>query len=144
MHADGNKKVLQDFVDALERKEIDRALSLCSENALWITPEGEFKGFGELRRYLEWFSENTTGIRDGGIGIVVAGDRGASEHVLEGKSEGEDWEAQAISTFELVGGKINRILTTYDRLSVARQVATAGIAALAVNTIIDKMEEGLH
>jgi len=144
MHGDGNKETLRHFIDALERKDIGRALSLCSENVSWVAPEGEFIGFEELRRYLEWFSENITCIRDGGVGIVVAGDSGASEHVLEGKSEGEDWEAQAISTFELVGGKINRILTTYDRLSVARQVATAGIAALAVNTIIDRMEEGLH
>lgn len=144
MHGEGNKETLRDFIGALEKKDIDMALSLCSDNATWITPEGEFSGCSKMREYLDWFSENITGIRDGGVGTLVSGDIGASEHVLEGTSEGENWEVQAVSTFELVSGKINRILTTYDRLSVARQVAKEGIAALAVNTMIDSMEEGLH
>ena len=136
--------IMQGFVNALGERDIEKALAFCAEDAIWVTPEGMFNGREELRRYLTWSSRSTSAIRATGIEAIVQGNRGAYEHILEGTSEGAKWEVLALCVYEFGNDKIRSLRTVYDRLSVAKQVAKGGMAGMAVNTIIKRMEKGLH
>ena len=138
------ESIMHGFVEALGKRDVEKALSFCTEDAIWVTPEGTFKGREELGRYLEWLSQTTSAIRATGIHAIVQGDRGAYEHVLEGTSEGVKWEVLALCACEFSNDKIQSLRTAYDRLSVAKQVAEGGLARTVVNSIIKRMEEGLH
>jgi hypothetical protein len=132
------------FVEALGKRDVEKALSFCAEDAIWVTPEGTFKGREELGRYLTWSSQTISAIRETGIKAVVQGDRGACEHVLAGTSEGVKWEVLALCVCEFSSDKIQSLRMFYDRLSVAKQVAEGGLAEMLVNSIVKRMEEGLH
>lgn len=136
--------IMHGFVEALGKRDIEKALSFCAEDAIWITPEGMFNGKEDLRRYLTWSSRNTSAIRATGIEAIVQENRGAYEHVLEGTSEGAKWEVLALCVYEFANDKIRSLRTVYDRLSIAKQVAKGGMARVAVNSIIKRMEKGLH
>ena len=138
------ESIMHGFVEALGKRDVEKALSFCAEDAIWVTPEGTFKGREELRRYLTWSSQTTSAIRATGIKTIVQGNRGAYEHVLEGISEGAKWEVLALCAYEFSNDKIQSLRTVYDRLSVAKQVAKGGLARTAVNAIIKRMEKGLH
>jgi len=138
------ESIMQGFVESLGKRDIEKALSFCAEDAIWITPEGMFNGREELRRYLTWSSRSTSAIRATGIESIVQGNRGAYEHILEGTSEGANWEVLALCAYEFGDDKIRSLRTVYDRLLVAKQVAKGGMAGMAVNTIIKRMEKGLH
>lgn len=138
------ESIMHGFVEALGKRDVEKALSFCAEDAIWVTPEATFKGREELRRYLTWSSQTTSAIRATGIKAIVQGNRGAYEHVLEGISEGAKWEVLALCVYEFSNDKIQSLRTVYDRLSVAKQVAKGGLARTAVNAIIKRMEKGLH
>ena len=141
---EGYEGIMHGFIKALGERDIEKALSFCAEYAIWVTPEGTFNGREELRRYLTWSSRITSSIRATGIEAIVQRDRGAYEHVLEGTSEGIKWKVLALCVYEFENDKIRSLRTVYDRLSVAKQVAKGGMAGVAVNTIIKRMEKGLH
>ena len=141
---EGYESIMHGFVEALGKRDVEKALSFCTEDAIWVTPEGTFKGREELGRYLEWLSQTTSAIRATGIKAIVQGNRGAYEHVLEGTSEGVKWEVLALCACEFSNDKIQSLRTAYDRLSVAKQVAEGGLARTVVHAIIKRMEEGLH
>jgi hypothetical protein len=48
-----------------------------------------------------------------------------------------------LCTYELTNGKIKRMLTVYDRLSMAKQVGKGPMAQWAVRAIIRASEKGL-
>ena len=45
--------------------------------------------------------------------------------------------------YESKGSKFQHLRTTYDRLSIAKQLAKGPIAKTAVNSILKRMEKGL-
>ncbi len=146
MYGEGEKyeSIMHGFVEAMGKRDVEKALSFCAEDAIWVTPEGMLNGREELKRYLEWSSETTSAIRAVGIKAIAQGNRGAYEHVLEGTSEGAKWEVLALCAYEFSNGKIQSLRTVYDRLSVAKQVAKGGLGRTAVNSIMKRMEKGLH
>ncbi|MFO8143836.1 MAG: nuclear transport factor 2 family protein [Dehalococcoidales bacterium] len=139
-----NKIIFNNFIEVLKNRDMERALSSFAEGAEWIAPEGKFSGKGEIERYLKWFGDNILAIRFADTGLISQGNCAACELVLEGNSDGEKWQVTALSVCEFVDGGIKNLRTVYDRLSVARQVATEGLAGLAVSKIIERMEEGLN
>lgn len=140
------KQTMRDFVKAMVEKDVDTALSLCAENATWVTPNGTFKGRAEIRRCLEWTNAKVADQKavDTGIKIMVQGNIGIYEHIIGGSVDGMGWETLALCVYEFKDGKIESIRTVYDRLAVAQQVAKGFFAKYAVNGVVDKMEEGLH
>jgi hypothetical protein len=65
-------------------------------------------------------------------------------HILEGSYEGMKYQILALGICEFKGDKIQHVRTVYDRLSLAKQLAKGQIAKTAVNSIINRMEKGLH
>ena len=46
------ESIIRDFVDALEKKDMDIVLSFFTDNATWVTTEGTFKVKEEIKKYL--------------------------------------------------------------------------------------------
>jgi len=140
------ESIMRDYIKALSDKDIDKVLSFCTEDAIWITPLGTFKGKEELRHYLTWTAQSMPdlSIKETGIGIIVHGSKAAYEHVFSGTFQGMKWEVLAMCAYEFSGDKIQNIRTVFDRLSLANQAAQGWMAKKAVSSIIENMQKGLR
>jgi len=137
---------IRSFVEALAKRDFEKALSSLSEDATWVAPEARFVGKDEIRRFLTW---NATRVQepsftDAGIGIMVQGNKGVYEYVLRGTVKGSKWEVPVISAYEFSGDKIQYIRGYYDRLAVAKQAAKGWIPKRVVNSVVKAWEKGLR
>jgi ketosteroid isomerase-like protein len=138
--------IMHDFIQALEKKDSEKALSLCADDAVWVTPEGSFKGKGELKRYLTWLFDvfQNLKVAESGNKIIVQGDRAFYEHIISATYQGVRAECLAICAWEFSGEKIQQMRTVQDRLSIAKQAAKGPLAKWLVNSIVKRAEKGLH
>jgi len=133
---------------ALETKNLEKALSFISEDAVWNTNEGTFKGKEEWKRYLTWMANGEVAearFVDAGLGVMVKGNNALSQYNLVGKTKnGMKFEVPGVCLYEFRNEKIQQHTTIYDRLSLAKQV-TKGIAEKRiVNAMVKRAEKGLH
>ena len=140
------ERIIRDFVDSLEKKDIDRSISFFTEDATWFTTQGTFKGKEEIKRYVAWMSKSLTGLKftDDGVAIIVAGNKAVYQSIFDSTYEGIKIRVSSVCTYEFSGEKIKNHWIINDRLSMAKQAATGPIARKAVNTIVARMEKGLH
>ena len=140
------ENTIRSFVETLEKKDVEKTLSFFTDDATWFTTQGIFKGKEEIKRYVSWMSKNLTGAKftDGGIGIIIQGNKAVYQTIFESTYEGIKIKVNNVCTYEFSGEKIKNHWTISDRLSMAKQAATGPIARKAVNTIVARMEKGLH
>ena len=137
---------MRNFKDVYNKKDIEEILSFFTEDADWVNPDGVFKGKEEIKNHFKWGFEIIPDekIIESGGQIIAEEDRAAYEHILEGSYEGMKYQILALGICEFKGDKIQHVRTVYDRLSLAKQLAKGKIAKTAVNSIINRMEKGLH
>jgi len=137
--------IMRNFKDAYNKKDIEESLSFFTEDADWLNPNGEFKGKEEIKNYLRWGFEISPDqkIIESGVKIIAEEDKAVYEHILEGSFEGMKYQILALCIYEFTGDKFQHLRTTYDRLSMAKQLAKGPVAKTAVNSIINRMEKGL-
>jgi ketosteroid isomerase-like protein len=142
----GGEAVVRGFAEALESGDLERTLGHFTSDAVYSNPSGEFKGTEEIRRYLRWMFETNSDlkIKTVGIGVLAAGNRAAFEHTVGGTFQGSTWELPMLCSYEFTDGKIRRIVTIYDRLALAKQVAKGWMARRAVAAVIKGSERGLR
>ena len=142
-----NKKesAIRDYVDALEKKDIDKALTFFTNDAAWTNSEGTFKGTEEIRNYTIWMlgALKDLTFTDDGVGIVVDGNKAVYQHIFEGTNEGNRIKVKSICTYLFDGDKCIQHFTTTDRLLMAQQAATGFFEGIAVNAIVKRVEKGL-
>ena len=138
--------IMRNFKDAYNKKDIEKLLSLFTEDADWVNPDGIYKGKEEIKNYLKWVFEIVPDQKliESGVKIIAEEDRAAYEHILEGSFEGMKYQILVLCIYEFKGDKIQHTRAAYDRLSLAKQVAKGPVAKTAVNSIINRMEKGLH
>jgi limonene-1,2-epoxide hydrolase len=139
------KSNIRAFLAALQAKDTDKALSLVTEDSVWETPNGTFKGKAGIKRYITWTDKMTPDFKvtESGMGVISQGNIGVIEHTLSGTYEGKKWQQPAICIYEFDGDKIKNMRTFSDRLDLANQVARGPLARGAVTAIINAMQEGL-
>ena len=144
--ADGAADTLRGFAKSLESRDVEKTVGFFAQDAVYETPNGTFRGSAEIRRYFQWMFETNSEIRvtESGVGILAVGDKAAFEHVLRGAFGGQRWELPMLCTYEMEDGKVRRMLTVYDRLSLAKQVGKGVVAWQAVGAVIKATEKGLH
>jgi len=138
--------IMRNFKDAYNKKDLEESLSFFTEDADWVNPNGVFKGKEELKKYLKWAFEVSPDekVIESGVKIIAEEDGAVYEHILEGSFEGMKYQILALCIYEFKEDKIQHLRSTYDRLSLAKQLAKGQIAKTAVNSIIKRMEKGLH
>jgi ketosteroid isomerase-like protein len=138
--------IMHEFVQALVRKDVEKALSYFADDASWRTNEGTFNGKSEIRNYLTWMSKMISNpkITEAGIGLLVKGTTAVYESDQEGTYEGTKYGMRVICIHEFKGEKFQNVRTIYDRLSMAKQAAKGLFSKSIVNSIVNRMEQGLH
>ena len=134
--------IMREFVKALAAGEVDKALSYFTDDAVDVNPSGTYRGKAEIRRDTEAMAKNFKNMKvtEAGNGIIVQGDKAFFEHVLSGNYQGKKFEFLAMCAYEFSGDKIKNVRSVYDRLLVAKQVATWP-GSWMVNMIVTNMEK---
>jgi uncharacterized protein (TIGR02246 family) len=137
--------MMRKFKDAYNKKDLEKTLSFFAEDADWVNPNGKFKGKEEIKNYFKWVFEINPDqkIIESGVKIIAEEDKAVYEHILEGSFEGRKYQILDLCIYESKGSKFQHLRTTYDRLSIAKQLAKGPIAKTAVNSILKRMEKGL-
>ncbi len=139
--------ILGEFREAYVSKNIEKMLSFLTEDVVWVTAMGTFRGKNDVKRYFDWDAKVTPGLslRDIGSGLVVKGNRGFAEVATEWMiSDHEKVGMPVMFAFDLNNDKIQQVRVYYDRLSIAKQVAKGGMEKMAVDGIVNSMEKGLN
>jgi len=134
---------MRDFVQTMAKGDVGKTLSFFTEDAVWVEPNGTFKGKDELRSYLSAQAksmEDRTATETGN-GIIVQGDKAFFEHVLGATVQGRRAEFLAMCAYEFSNGKIKEVRTTYDRLLIAQQAVKGWLPKMLVNFIVRQAEK---
>jgi uncharacterized protein (TIGR02246 family) len=138
------KNLMRDLVEASEQADVEKALSLFTEDATCVTPVGTFEGQDELRHYFaqtfQTIPELT--ITPVGIDIVVDGNKAAYEHVMAGTYQGKACEWLAMCAYEFRGEKIHKMRVVFDRLAVVEQAASGWLQKKLVDMIASSTTRG--
>lgn len=145
MSKEKKAEIMREFIKSMEEHDLDKAVSLCTEDFEWLTPMKLFKGEEGLRTFFKWLTETVKNFKvtESGLGIIVDGDKAFFEHIMSGEMQGEKVSFLAICTYEFSGDKIKTSRTVYDRLAIAEQASSQWLPKKLVNTIITQMQKGL-
>ena len=141
------ESVLRSWGAALETKDVEKALSLVADDAVWMNDEGTFKGKEDWKRYLTWLTKQFAEgkFKDTGIGVMVKGNKAVWQYTLAGKTlDGMKFEVPGVCMYEFKNEKILQHTTITDRLALAKQVAKGAIQKRVVNSIVNAAEKGLR
>lgn len=147
MSAETLSNIVADFVNSIAANDIDRTLSLCTDQTTWIVPEGTLSGKNEIKQYIIRLNDlnQNIEIKDTGIGLIIRGNECVHEYIFKGTtSEGMPWTVLALSIYEFNGNKIKRIITVFDRLALVRQTAKGRLVQMAVNSVVNHAERGMR
>ena len=91
------KDAIRGFLKSCVAGDTKQALSLFTEDAVWVSPQGTFKGIAQIEKFLTWVNGITKDykITETGIGIITQGDTGVIEHNLSGTFKGKKWAMPA-------------------------------------------------
>ena len=130
--------VMRDVVQAMAKGEVEKALSFFTEDAVWVCPNGTFKGKDELRSYLSAEAESmqNMAVTETGNGIIAEGNKAFFEHVIAATVQGRRAEVLAMCAYEFSDGKIKAVRAVFDRLSLAQQAARGWLPKMLVNFVV--------
>ena len=135
--------IMRDFVETMTKGDVEKTLSFFTEDAVWVEPNGTFKGKDELRSYLSAQAKSMEDrtITEAGNGIIVERNKAFFEHVLGATVQGRRAEFLAMCAYEFSNGKIKEVRSTYDRLLIAQQAVKGWLPKMLVNFIVKQSEK---
>jgi len=135
--------IMRDFVQTMAKGDVEKTLSFFTEDGVFVTPNGTFKGKDELRRHLSAEAESMQDrtATETGNGIIVEGNKAFFEHVLGATVQGRRAEFLAMCAYEFSNGKIKEVRATYDRLLIAQQAVKGWLPKMLVNFIVKQSEK---
>ncbi len=133
------------FEQAWMAGDTKQALSFFADDAVWIAPNGVFRGRAQIEKYLTWVNKIVKNykITETGLGIVIQGDAVIAEHILSGTIDGMKFESPAVCIDEFKNGKIVKSRTYFDRLAQSQQVAKGMFSKWGVNAVVNGVQKGL-
>jgi ketosteroid isomerase-like protein len=136
--------IMREFAKSLEAGDVEKSISLFTDDAVYDTPYGPYKGKEAISQMLTAMSRNMKGMKvtESGNGIIVQGDKAFFEHVLSGTYQGKKYEMLGICAYEFSGDKISYMRTVFDRLLTAQQVAP-WFASPMVNMIVNQSNKAV-
>jgi ketosteroid isomerase-like protein len=141
------ESAIRGLLAAVEKKDVEKALSFATEDAVWFAVEGTFKGKKEWKRYLTWMAMQVKDVKfkDAGIGIMVKGNKAVFQYTYEGTTtDGMKFEVPGICLYEFKNEKIQQHYAVVDRLLFAKQVAKGTVSKRLVGSMVKRWEKGLH
>jgi len=142
-----NRKIAWDFHAALNNRDVDKALSLFTDDASWIVmPGATIYTKQDIRKYLEKMMRNFPKFIVRDIHPpVVSGDMVTHEYVHEVRiTDGREAHIPAVVVMELRNGKIVQVRHYMDKLEGAKQTARGFFEKRAVAGIVKQVEELIY
>jgi hypothetical protein len=140
------KNAIRGTLQSLAAGDIDKAVSYFAADVAYKDPFGTFNGIAELKRYFaavnKTFKESK--VTETGIGIVIMGNIGISEHIISATMRGMKGQVAEVNIFEFKNDKIQSARGFLDRLAIAKQAAKGPIEKMMVNMLDNSMEKGLR
>ena len=135
--------IMRDFVQTMAKGDVEKTLSFFTEDGVFVTPNGTFKGKYELRRSLSGLAKSLPDmtVTETGNRIIVEGNKAFFEHIIAGTVQGKRAEVLAMCAYEFSDGKIKEVRSAFDRLSQAQQAAKGWLPKMLVNLIVKKAEK---
>jgi len=130
--------------EALNNRDVEKAVSFFADDATMIACEGIFKGREEIKRRFTWFLRQWSELKVTENKLILEGNRAAHEYVIEGTTREGKGRFPGVAIYAFGNGKVQQVHDYYDRLSIAQQLAKGWLARRIVSSIIERMEEGLH
>jgi ketosteroid isomerase-like protein len=117
--------IMRECAKSLEAGDVEKSMSLFTDDAVYETPYGPYRGKEAIRKLITAMARNMKGMKitESGNGIIVQGDKAFFEHVLSGTYQGKKYEMLGLCAYEFSGDKIKAMRTVFDRLLVSQQVA---------------------
>jgi ketosteroid isomerase-like protein len=139
------KDTIRGFLKSWTAGDMKQALSIFTDDSVWINPQGTFKGLSQIEKYATWVYQGNKPftITENGVGIIVQGDKALIEHDVSGTLNGMKWVVPANCIWEFKNGKVSNMRTFYDVLSQAQQAAKGMIPRWMVKTVVNASQKGL-
>lgn len=139
------KDVIRDFLKAWTRGEIEKAASYFADDAVWIAPQGTFKGKDQIKKYADWCLQviDNLAVIQTGTGILTSGNTAVIEAVVSSGPSGSLWKVPSVTVIDFKDGKIISFRNHMDMLSHAQQTLSDGPGKEAVDTILSITHNGL-
>jgi ketosteroid isomerase-like protein len=135
--------------EALNKGDVEKAVSFVADDAVAITPDGIFKGKAENKRIFERMFKQAAEYKVSDLkltetGIYAEGNVVTHEYSMEGTTKQGKMSVPSVAVAEIKNGKVQRVRMYYDRLALAKQMASGVVATRTINAVIGQMEKGLH
>ena len=138
------ERVIRDIHEAINKGDLEKALSFFADDATMITCEGTFTGKAEIRRRFTWFVQQWSDLKVIEKDLILGEDRVAHEYVIEGTTPHGKEHLPGAAIYVFGNGKVQQVHDYHDRLTLARQLSRGWLARRTVSSIIERMEKGLH
>ena len=141
MSDEKNVSIIREFIKSMEGSDVEKTLSLFTNDGSWTCPIGTFQGSTELRRFFSSSTVTDVKFTEYGNGVIIQGDRASFEHILAETIQGRKTETPASLMLELKDGKIQRAHLVFDMLSVLKQAAKWWQGRPLINFIVKQSEK---
>lgn len=140
-----NGSLISELAGALEAGDLDKILSMFTDDIKIVNPFGTFEGKAEVERFLSWNLENVRfeKISEEGIGMLVEGDKAFYDHKVVCQVDGTHAEFLVMSSYVFSSGKFKLWRQVFDRLGIAEQTASGFLPQKVVGVIVQKARKGL-
>jgi ketosteroid isomerase-like protein len=137
--------IVREFLKTMEGSDLEKTMAYFTDDAVWVSPMGTFRGKDEIRRYKAAMYDQMKDmkVKECGNGLIAQGNKALIEHEISSTMQGKRATMLAYCAYELEGDKIKEVRSAFDRLSMAQQV-TSGLPKMMVNMIVNQTEKGLR
>jgi ketosteroid isomerase-like protein len=137
--------IMREFVKTMAAGDVAKTLSYLTDDAIYTTPYGPYKGKDAIKQLLTAMSRNNKDMKvtECGNGIICQGDKAFFEHTLSGTYQGKKFEMLGMCAYEFSGDKIKSMRTVYDRLLTAQQLVKGWPATPIVNMVVRQSEKAV-
>jgi uncharacterized protein (TIGR02246 family) len=143
MSIEENRRILSELHAALNGRDLDKALSLFTDDASWIVmPGGTCYSKADIRKYLEKIMKTYEKFSLREIHPpVVSGEMATHEFMFDVKMKGRpEASVPSVVVAEFRGGQITQIRNYIDKLEAAKQMASGTVAKRAVASVAKRVE----
>lgn len=142
MSIEENARIAKEFHEAVNNRDLEKAMGFFSDDASWIVmPGGTCYTKEEIRKYLARIIKQYDKFVLKDIHPpVVSGNMLTHEHTIEVKlSNGAEGFIPAVVVMELSNGKISQVRHYIDKLEAAKQLARGPLAKRAVAAVAEQV-----
>jgi uncharacterized protein (TIGR02246 family) len=143
MSIEENARILRDLHAAINKRDLDKAMSFFADDARYITmPSGTCNSKDEIRKYFEKLMKayekfNMRETRP----PVVSGDTATHEYMVDAKLKGgPEGSVSAVAIAEFRNGRITQLRNYVDKLEAAKQLAKGTLAKRTVGAVAKRVE----